>query len=119
MLILVLGLAGLGAGCFGIFSRGGGAEPTASVRVLNDVSPPATLTIELRVEGKNTATLGTVEPGQDRVLSYSSSSLQGPYQLVAHQPSGAAVVSREFTLFNGARVQWQVRGNTLSVLQDR
>jgi len=117
-LLLVLGLAALGAGCFGILSRGAPKE-TATLQVRNDLDPPVTLTISLRKDGNTVKTLGTVAAGEDRAMSYSSSDLQGTYQLVAQQPSGAAVVSRDFTLFSGAQVQWQVRGNSLSVMQGR
>jgi hypothetical protein len=116
-LVLVLGIVGMTAGCFGIL--GGDPEATATVRVLNDIDRPFPLTIELRRVGSDTKTLGTIAPGEERALNYSSSNLQGTYQLIARQSSGAAVTSREFTLFERAQVQWQVRTNTLSVSQAR
>ncbi|MBR9988163.1 MAG: hypothetical protein KFH98_00320 [Gemmatimonadetes bacterium] len=115
---LVLGLAGVTAGCFG-FLGGGEPETTATVLVLNDLNPPSVLTIEMRRSGDDTETLGTVPAGEERTLTYSSSELQGNYQLIARQSSGASVTSRDFTLFAGARVQWQVGSNTLSVVESR
>ena len=117
-LVLVLGIVGMTAGCFGIFG-GGGSDATATVRVHNDIDPPSPLTVDLRRLGGDTKTLGTIAPGEERALNYSSSNLQGTYQLIARQSSGAAVTSREFTLFERAQVQWQVRTNTLSVSQLR
>lgn len=117
-LAIMVGLAGMTAGCFG-FLGGGGPETTATVVVNNDVDPPTALTIELRRSGGDTERLGTVPAGEERTMSYSSSDLQGSYQLVALQSSGAAVTSREFTLFEDAQVRWQLRTNTLTVTESR
>lgn len=114
--LIAFGLAGISAGCFGLFG-GGGPEYTATVVVRNDLDPPSVLTILLTQDEDDRETLGTVTPGQESSLSYTSSELQGSYQLVARQSSGASVTSREFTLFDGALVRWQVRSNTLSVSQ--
>ena len=119
-LLLVLGVAGLSAGCFGILGGGGsGPEYSSSVVVRNDFDPPTNFTIELRRVGGDTKTLGTVAAGDERVLNYTSKELQGTHQLIARQSSGAAVQSREFTLFADARVEWQIRSNNLSVVQPR
>ena len=117
-LIFVLGLAVLSAGCFGIL---GGGEPQsrATIVVRNDISPPTTLTIVIRQAGSDKETLGTLAPEEERTFTYSSGSLQGNYQLVARQSSGAAATSREFTLFTDARVHWQVGPNSLSVVEAR
>lgn len=117
-LLLVLVVAGLSAGCFGLFSKGG-PESTATLVVRNDVDPPTSYTIELRRMGGDTETLGSISAGEERTLSFSSDKLQGTYQLVARQSSGAAVTSREFTLFEDARVEWQVRSNVVTVSQPR
>ena len=114
---LVLFVAGMTTGCFGILGGGGGPELSATVLVRNDIDPPSALRIELRRVGADTETLGNVGPGEERTLNYSSSELQGTYQLVGRQNNGAAVTSREFTLFSGAQVQWQIRTNTLNVIQ--
>ena len=115
MMLVVAGMAGLSAGCFGLL--GGGPEYAATVVVRNDVEPPAALTIVLTQNGDDRATLGTVEAGRERTLRYTSGEIQGSYQLVARQTSGAGVTSRTFTLFDGARVRWDVRENSLSVSQ--
>lgn len=117
-LIFVLGLAGLSAGCFGILG-GGVPQSSATVVVRNDITPPTSLTIVLRQDGRDRETLGTLAPGEERTFTYSSSSLQGNYQLLARQSSGAAVTSRDFTLFADARVHWQVGANALSVVEGR
>lgn len=117
-LLLVLGFAGLSAGCFG-FLGGGGPESSATLVVRNDMDPPTAYTIELRRVGGDTETLGQVAAGQERSMTFSSEDLQGTYQLIARQSSGAAVTSREFTLFADARVEWQVRSNVLTVAQPR
>jgi hypothetical protein len=117
-LILVLGIAGLSAGCFGVLG-GGGPQASATVVVRNDLDPPGTLTVVLRQGDNDRETLGTLAPGEERTFTYSSSSLQGNYQLLARQSSGAAVTSRAFTLFADARVHWQVGANSLSVTEAR
>lgn len=116
-LLIALGLGGLSAGCFGFL--GGGPESSATVVVRNDVDPPTAYTIQLRRMDGDTETLGTVAAGDERVMTFSSGDLQGTYQLIARQSSGAAVTSREFTLFADARVQWQVGTNVLTVAQPR
>ncbi len=113
--LALLGLAALCAGCFGFL--GGGPKMHAAVLVSNDLVPPARMTIELRKDGKKKATLGDVSPGDTRTLTYSSGDLSGSYQLVARQVSGAALTSRNFALFDNARIRWELRGNDLSVLQ--
>lgn len=118
-LLLVLGIAGLSAGCFGILGGNSGPEYSSSVVVRNDFDPPTNFTIELRRVGDDTKTLGSVAAGDERVLNYTSKDLQGTYQLIARQSSGAAVQSREFTLFADARVEWQIRSNNLAVSQPR
>jgi hypothetical protein len=115
-MLIVLGLTGIFAGCFGMFGARG-PEYTATVVVRNDVDPPTVMTIVLRQDGNDRETLGSIEAGQERSLSYTSRNLQGSYQLIARQSSGAAMTSREFTLFDGARVHWQIRSNTLTVTQ--
>lgn len=117
-LLLVLALAGTGAGCFGSLG-GGGPQSTATVVVRNDIDPPVQVTVSLRRIGGDMETIGTVGANEERTLSYSSGDLQGAYQLIAQQSSGAAVTSREFTLFADARVQWQIRSNSLAVTQPR
>ncbi|HSK21283.1 MAG TPA: hypothetical protein VK912_19160 [Longimicrobiales bacterium] len=118
ILVSTLVLTTLTTGCFGLFGSGG-PEESAIVTVLNDLDPPNTMTIELRRDGDDEGTLGTVPGGAERALTYESRNLQGAYQLVARQPSGAAVVSREFTLFADARVRWQLRTNSVTVSQAR
>jgi len=117
-ILFALLLAAPIAGCFGIFG-GGGPEASAVLTVLNDLDPPAAMTIELRRDGDDESTVGTVPGGAERTLTYSSTNLQGAYQLVARQASGAAVVSREFTLFPDAQVRWQLRTNSVIVSQSR
>ena len=115
-LAFALALPIFSAGCFGLFGSG---EPSysATISVLNDLDPSAPMTIELRKNGDDASTLGTVAGGAERALTYKSDDLQGAYQLYARQPSGAALVSREFTLFPGAQVRWQMRTNNVSVSQ--
>ena len=115
-IVLALILTTLTAGCFGILGSRGPQE-SAVIIVLNNVDPPETRTIQIRQDGDDKATLGTVPAGAEREMTYESRSLQGAYQLVAQQTSGAAVVSREFTLFLGARVRWDMRTNTVTVSQ--
>lgn len=115
-ILLALILTTLTTGCFGILGSRG-PEESAVITVLNDVDPPETRTIQIRQDGDDKATLGTVPAGAEREMTYESRNLQGAYQLVAQQTSGAAVVSREFTLFLGARVRWDMRTNTVTVSQ--
>lgn len=115
-ILLALVLTTLNTGCFGILGSRGPQE-SAVIIVLNNVDPPETRTIQIRQDGDDKATLGTVPAGAEREMTYESRNLQGAYQLVAQQTSGAAVVSREFTLFLGARVRWDMRTNTVIVSQ--
>jgi hypothetical protein len=115
-MLIVLGLAASSSGCFGLFG-GGSPEYTATLVVRNDLVPPAAVTVVLRQGDADQETLGTIAADQERTLSYTSRDLQGTYQLVARLTTGASVSSREFTLFDGAQVRWQVRSNTLSVTQ--
>lgn len=115
-LALVLVLVSATAGCLG-FLGGGEPEMDATVVVRNDVDPPTTMSIDVRKVGDDTETIGTVSAGQERSMTYRSNDLQGTYQLIARQSSGAAVTSRQFTLFENARVSWQIRSNTLTVTQ--
>lgn len=117
-LVFLLALVASTAGC-STFIGGGAPESSATVVVRNDIDPPTSLTIEIRRSDGDTETLGTVDAGQERTLRFSSSDLQGTYQLIGRQSSGAAVTSREFTLFANARVDWQVRSNTVNVTQPR
>lgn len=116
-IFLALVLTTLSTACSGIFGSGGEPEESAVITVLNDMDPPEAMTIQIRRSGDDETTLGTVPGGAERALTYESSDLQGGYQLVARKSSGAAVVSREFTLFAGARVQWQMRTNSVTVSQ--
>lgn len=118
LLGLALVLTTLTTGCFGILGSRGPVE-SATITVLNDLDPPAAMTIEVRRDGDDEGTLGTVAAGSERAMTYESRNLQGAYQLAATQPSGAAVVSREFTLFAGAQVRWQMRTNSVTVTQSR
>ena len=113
---LALVLAILSTGCFGLF---GGSDPeeSAVITVLNYLDPPDARTIRIRPRGEDETTLGTVPGAAERELTYKSANLQGAYQLVARQSSGAALVSREFTLFVGARVRWEMRTNSVTVSQ--
>lgn len=113
---LALVLTTLSTGCFGIFGSRG-PEESAVITVLNDLDPPDAMTIQIRRNGDDETTLGTVPGGAERVLTYTARNLQGSYQLVARQTSGAAAVSREFTLFADARVRWQMRTNSVTVSQ--
>ncbi len=114
--LIVLALAFSSTGCLGLGGESG-PEYTATVLVRNDVDPPTTLTIVLRQDEDDRETLGSIPSGEERSLNFTSRELQGSYQLVARQTSGAAVTSRAFILFDGAQVSWQVRSNTLSVSQ--
>ncbi len=112
--LLALVLTTLSTGCFGMFGSRG-PEESAVITVRNDLDPPDAMTIQIRRTGGDETTLGTVPAGGERALTYKSRDLQGAYQLVARQTSGAAVVSREFTLFVGARVRWEMRTNSVAV----
>lgn len=114
--VLALALVTLSTGCFGMFGNRS-PEESAVITVLNDMDPPDDMVILIRRNGEDETTLGTVPRGSERALSYESRDLQGAYQLVARQTSGAAVVSREFTLFEGARVRWHMRTNSVTVSQ--
>lgn len=116
IVILALVLTTLSTGCFGIFGSRG-PEESAVITVLNDIDPPDAMTIRIRRTGDDETTLGRVPGGDERALTYTSRNLQGAYQLVAQKTTGAAVVSREFTLFVGARVHWQMRTNSVTVSQ--
>jgi hypothetical protein len=115
-IVLALLISILSAGCFSFF---GSSEPeeSAAVTVVNDLDPPDTRTILIRPRGEDEERLGTVAGGDERELTYESTDLQGAYQLMARQSSGAALVSREFTLFAGARVRWEMRTNSVTVSQ--
>ncbi len=115
-LLPVLVLALLSFGCFGLLS-GGGEKGQTSFIVYNDVQPAATVTVVLRRGDKDVATLGTVPAGEERTLTYATSKLDDSFRLVAQQTSGASSVSRQFSLFDGAQVRWQIRVNNLSVFQ--
>ena len=115
-IFLALVLTTSSTACFGVFG-GGEPEESAVITVLNDMDPPEAMTIQIRRSGDDETTLGTVPGGAERALTYESSDLQGSYQLVAEKSSGAAVVSREFTLFAGAQVRWQMRTNSVTVSQ--
>lgn len=117
-LAITLVLTILTTGCFGLFGSGGPEEST-TITVLNDLDPSEAMTIELRKAGDDASTLGTVDGGAERALVYRSTDLQGAYQLLARQRSGAAIVSREFTLFANAHVRWQMRTNSVTVTQSR
>lgn len=116
VVFLALVMTTLTTGCFGIFGSEA-AQETAVITVLNNMDPPDAMTIQIRRTGDDETTLGTVPASAERTLTYESTSLQGTYQLVARQTSGAALVSREFTLFADARVRWQMRTNTVTVSQ--
>jgi hypothetical protein len=113
--VFALVLTSLATACS--FLGSSGPEESATIVVLNDLDPSATMTIELRKGGGDGSTLGTVDGGTERTLQFKSREMQGTWQLQARLPSGAAVVSREFTLFAGANVRWQMRTNAVTVTQ--
>lgn len=113
--LVALVLTTVTTGCFGIMGSRG-PEESATITVVNDMDPPNTMTILIRRDGDE-ETLGTVPGGAERSLNYESRNLQGAHQLVARQTSAAEVVSREFTLFGGAQVRWQLRANSMTVSQ--
>lgn len=118
-LLPILALAVLSTGCLGIFSGGGGGGEKSEVSfvVYNDLQPAAKVTVRLRTGERDVADLGSVPPGEERTLTWSADGFPDRYRLVAEQPSGAASISREFTLFDGAQARWQLRSNNLSVYQ--
>ena len=113
--VLTFGLATLTTGCF-IGNRS--PEETAVITVVNNVDPPVAMIIELRQDGDDDE-MDTVPGGSERALPYRSRNMRGIYQLIARESTGGAVLSREFTLFSGAQVRWEIRTNTLSVSQTR
>jgi hypothetical protein len=115
-LVLALVLTIVSTGCFGMLGNRD-PEETAVITIMNNLDPSDARTIQIRKAGDDEDTLGTVPAGAERALSFTSRELQGAYQLVARQTSGAAVVSREFTLFSGARVRWDMRTNSIGVGQ--
>ena len=114
----VLALVASTAGCARILG-GGAPQTSATILVRNDVDPSAPLKIEIRRSNGDSETLGTVDASQERTMRFTSRELQGTYQLIGRQSSGAAVTSRDFTLFDNAQVAWQIRSNTVSVTQSR
>ena len=116
IIFIALVLTTSSTACFGLFGSGE-PEESAVITVLNDMDPPEAMTIQIRRSGDDETTLGTVSGAAERALTYESNDLQGSYQLVARKSSGAAVVSREFTLFSGAQVRWQMRTNSVTVSQ--
>jgi hypothetical protein len=110
-------LTTLTTACFGLLG-GGSPELSAVLTVVNDVDPPVTMTIQIRQDGDDDE-LATLPGGSERALTYTSRNMRGIYQLVAREATGGAVLSREFTLFSGAQVRWQIRTNSLSVTQPR
>ena len=104
------------AGCMGLINRG--PEESATITVVNEVDPPMTMTIQVRRDNDDDD-LGTVSGGNEREFTYTSRNLRGTYQLVARESAGGGMVSREFTLFSGARVRWEIKTNTLSTSQAR
>lgn len=116
-LAFTLVLTALNTGCG--FLGSSGPEESTTIIVLNDLVPAEAMTIELRKSGGDDSTLGTVDAGAERTMVFRSRDLQGAYQLRARQPSGAALVSREFTLFANAQVRWQMRTNSVNVTEAR
>jgi predicted small secreted protein len=96
-----------------VVDTGGGR---VSVEVQNDALPPASLTLQLLSPRGQRTILGALASGRTRVFPLRETSFSGMYRLMA-EGGGARVTSTPFALFSGAQVIWNLRDNSLRVLE--
>ncbi len=87
-----------------------------SVEVQNDALPPVSLTVQLLAPRGQRTILGALASGRTRVFPLRETSFSGMYRLVAEGAGSARVTSTPFALFSGAQVIWNLRDNSLRVL---
>lgn len=102
-------------------TRGGQGEgEDVSVLVLNDLDPPAAISVYmLEASSGRRVLLGGVSPGRTGRLTYRHAALRGYFILEARPLRGARIRSDAFPLFHGDHVIWSVRANLIRVTADR
>jgi hypothetical protein len=94
---------------------GGPAEPTAQVKVENNLVPSRAVSVWLVSGAGARIRLGDVRPRRTTTLTVDQSIYPGGYQLIAETATGQTMSSQAFNLFAGAEVTWDLRNNTLLV----
>lgn len=103
-------------------SAGGGMEGAeaasagASVRVVNNLIPPAPLTIRAVPQTGVRQLVGNVSPGRTVVLDWNVTRVAGEYRLLAETTGGRDIVSRPFFFDGSGTVEWTLQGNTIRIV---
>lgn len=105
---------------FAACASGGASEaretgPVASVVVVNDLRPPAVVTVRVVSSSGARRILGTVPPDATRTFEYDETAFAGQYRLTAERSDGQTVESRTFNLFLAAQVRWSLFNNSLTI----
>jgi len=77
-----------------------------TVRVTNDLVPPAQITVWMLSETGGRRKLGTVQPNQEREFSYVPAGRGLEHRLSAEAIDGRAITSDPFTLVGVTAVSW-------------
>jgi len=107
------------AGCA---SRAGSAgeeqEGTSEVTVVvnNDLMPSSAVSIWIIPQSSRQILIGSVGPGQRAELEFRPQRSVIGYRLRARASGGKEVISNNFSVYDGARVHWELRTNVAIVV---
>jgi uncharacterized lipoprotein YajG len=92
-------------------------SPKVMVQVTNNFSPPDQVTVFIVNQTGSRQVLGSVSPGQKKSFPYQPTSAVDKFSLVAQATQGGKMTSQIFTLVNAESVVWDLRSNTLQIME--
>ena len=112
---------GLAAACASS-GGGGGADTTmqpagntVTIRVTNDMIPPAAITVWIAPETGSRRRLGTIEPSRQGTFSFSPGIRSMDHRLVAETSGGSDVTTTPFTLEGVTAVRWTTSSTVVNL----
>jgi hypothetical protein len=99
--------------------RRGADGEAVQVRVINDLTPPTSLTVWMVPATGVRTMLGTVAPSETKVLRFEQSPVAIQYRLVGEMTAGNPVASRPFSLADVAVLERNLFPNTVTVVEER
>jgi hypothetical protein len=103
------------SGTSGGEGAGGASGDAVTVRIVNDLVPPATITVWMVPETGARRRLGTVTPNGEETLSFAPGIRSMEHRLVAEATGGSDRTSNPFTLTGVAGLRWNVSSPNVSI----
>ena len=92
------------------------ARQLVPVIVDNDLVNRSDVTVRMMASDGSSSLLGGASPGSTGEYTFSDRVFAGQYHLEAETGDGRTIRSRDFTLFPGAAVLWELNRNDLQVV---